>query len=125
MLRTLLQFVHHAHNVFIKNPLRTLYFHGPTALGFWGGAATHDICFSLTNTPSNFWEIHPLDCQQLCEQKFNAFSVAIIFIMYIVVGLRVLEAVTFHMCFTRPILTELRKGRGTQARITHAVEKHP
>jgi len=115
-----MNWVYSAGRVFVHNPLRTLYFNGPTALGFWGGALPQDVCFLLTGTPSTFWTEHMDECMRLCEQKFDAFAVVITFGMYVALVLKCVEAVTMHLCFTRPILCELRRSK---ARIAHPVDQ--
>jgi hypothetical protein len=117
-----MNYVYAAGHLIIHNPLRTLYFNGPTALGFWGGALPQDICFSLTGTPSVFWAQHVQECMRLCEHKFDAFAVIITFGVYVALVFRCVEAVAMHLCFTRPILCELRRRRKT--RITQSVDKH-
>ena len=92
----------------VVHPLRVLYFHGPTALGFWGGSALPDICYTLTSTPSQFWHEHTDECVHLVERKFDAFRVAVTFSVYVLVLLRLFDALVLHACFTRPLLHELR-----------------
>ena len=50
----------------VGSPLHTLYFRGPTMLGFWSGAAQEDICYSLTGTSAVFWIQNHAQCAQLC-----------------------------------------------------------
>lgn len=101
----------HIHTLAIQQPLRSLYFRGPEALGFWGGAAIEDICYSLTATPSTFWTQHMQQCMQLCEQKLDAFTTAVNFVIYFVILVRLVNGLMFHVCFTRPVLAELRRMR--------------
>lgn len=96
------------HSVFIQNPLRSLYFSGPDVLGFWGGADLVDICASLTTTSAAFWSQHYSECVDVCEKRFTAFSTSINFVIYILILLRVVNALVFHFCFTRPVMSELR-----------------
>lgn len=119
MYACLLGFLRLIHTTLIRQPLHSLYFDGPESVGFWGGAANEDICFSLTATPSGFWQENPLQCSRLCEQKFEAFATFINFAVYTVVLLRFVNAIVFHMCFTRPVLCELRR---VQSRITYAMQ---
>ena len=109
------------HTTFIRQPLYSLYFNGPESLGFWGGAAPEDICFSLTATPSSFWQTNPIQCTNLCEQKFGAFSTFINFALYAVTLFRLANGIMFHVCFTRPVLSELKRLQG---RVTHPVYNH-
>lgn len=97
------------HTTLIRQPLRALYFNGPENLGFWGGAVQADICFSLTSTPSSFWQHNPIQCNTLCDQKFEAFSTFINFAIYAVLMLRVVNGLMFHVCFMRPVLRELER----------------
>jgi len=98
----------------VTAPLRTLYFNGPTMLGFWGGAGKEDICYSLTGTTANFWIQHFAQCLQLCDQKFDAFRTVVVFISYSFLLYRLLTTIAFHLLFTRPILNELRALRAPQ-----------
>lgn len=105
------------HTTLIHNPLYSLYFKGPENIGFWGGAAREDICFSLTTSPSSFWQENPIQCNILCEQRFEAFITLINFIIYSVIMVRLVNGIVFHLCFTRPVLKELR-----QSRVAHSVD---
>ena len=98
-------------DLFIYTPLRALYFRGSTTLGFWGGASHEDICFSLTGTTSVFWTMHMDECQHLIEQRFDAFSTTVLFILYTLTWMRVLNLITVHFTVTQPILREIRHLR--------------
>ena len=99
------------HRTFVEVPLRELYFNGPESLGVWGGIEIADICFSLTNTSSMFWVEHLGECSDMCEKKFGAFNTAVNFVIYVIILLRVVNGVMFHLCFTRPFLAEFRRLR--------------
>ena len=51
--------------------LRSLYRGGPclsiggVSVGFWEGAATHDVCARLTAHEATFWAQHPGECEQI------------------------------------------------------------
>ncbi len=111
------------HATLIRQPLYNLYFLGPDTLGFWAGAAPEDICFSLTATPSSFWRQNPIECTMLCEQKFTGFCTFVNFVMYAALLVRVLNAAVFHLCFTRPVLGELKRMR-LERRVPDAVQHH-
>lgn len=115
-----LRWIHSVARLFIYTPLRALYFNGPTTVGFWGGAQPHDICFSITGTTSSFWLDHVQECDRLCEQKFDAFAVFVIFGLYIAMLAKFVDAITIHICFTRPILGELRRA---ETGVAHTVYK--
>ena len=97
----------------VWEPLHTLYFRGPTSLGFWGGAAEEDICFTLTGTTSLFWIQHMDECTTLTHQKFDAFTTVVMFVFYFTTLYRLCTVLAFHVCFTQPILRELRDMRMT------------
>lgn len=113
-------------DMLFHQPVHTLYFFGPTELGFWGGAQPSDICYSLTNTPSIFWEQHQDQCDQLCTQKFHAFYTVIMFGLYVFLLAKFLDALVFHACFARPVLRQLHTATTTRtkARITQTVHQH-
>jgi hypothetical protein len=96
------------HSFFIQTPLRSLYFKGPDGMGFWGGAEVTDICASLTTTSAAFWSQHYGECVDVCEKRFQAFSTSVNFVLYILILFRVVNALAFHFCFTRPVMSELR-----------------
>lgn len=96
------------HDVFIQNPLRSLYFKGPEAMGFWAGMDMADICSSLTTTSAAFWLQHHNECLDLCEKRFGAFSTTVNFVVYTIILIRVLNGIVFHVCFTRPVMSEIR-----------------
>ncbi len=93
----------------IDAPLRALYFRGPVALGFWGGASPEDICYTLTGTSASFWTQHGAQCAQLCDQKFDTIHTTLHFAVYVVILYRLVNALIFYVCFTRPVLWELRE----------------
>ncbi len=95
----------------VKMPLHTLYFSGPTMLGFWGGAQFEDICYSLTGTTAGFWVKNYAQCAQLCAQKFDAFTIIVVFVLYAFAVHKLSNALTFYLCFTRPVLSELHTLR--------------
>ena len=114
--------VSHLVKTFITQPLSTLYFNGPTTLGFWGGATPQDICFSLTGTTSSFWASQPEQCTQLTNQKFEAFTTVVMFLFYTLFIYRLFNILTLHVCFTQPVLRELRAMR-TQPAPTLALHR--
>ena len=67
------------YNVLILNPLRKLYFHGPTlnGWGFWGSKTRAQICYALTPTSELFWETHRAECDLLIEQHFYGIQVSV------------------------------------------------
>jgi hypothetical protein len=107
---------------FITHPLHALYFDGPTTLGFWGGAKREDICFSLTGTASSFWSTHPEQCAELVTQKFNAFSVVVLVLLYIFFLYRLVNILTFHVCCTQPVLREIRRLGSATPKTVPALE---
>lgn len=93
---------------FIFDPLRVLFLRGPSMLGFWGGAAVSDICASMTQVAASFWDQHPAQCLDIIDQKVDTLLVGIVFLFCVMVVYRVLTAITFHVCFTRPVIQEIR-----------------
>lgn len=108
------------YRIIIYVPLYNLYFKGPTALGFWGGAAPEDICFLLTGTTSVFWTTHSDECTLLIQQHFNSFLVIIQLFLYILMWFRILQSMSFYMTVTKPILKELKQLQ--HMTITHVHE---
>ena len=67
--------------VMLEPHLRSLYRGGPclsiggVSVGFWEGAATHDVCARLTAHEAAFWAQHPGECEQIVARKEAAFVI--------------------------------------------------
>ena len=67
--------------VMLEPHLRSLYRGGPclsiggVSVGFWEGAATHDVCARLTAHEATFWAQHPGECEQIVARKEAAFVI--------------------------------------------------
>ena len=123
MIDSLIDIVKAVHSTCVRQPLRELYFKGPEKLGFWGGAAIEDICFSITSTPSLFWQQHTIQCYEICEQHFTSFFTIINFGLYCGIMLKIVNALVFHVCITRPMIQELRQI-GMKRSVPDTVQNH-
>lgn len=72
----------HLYQHTIVEPLRKLYFAGPTQLGGWGGSTESAICQQLSPLPNAFWELHVDECSDLLQLKFDAFRVTVEVVLY-------------------------------------------
>lgn len=60
--------------MFIDQPLRNLYEHGPWLLGFWQGEPLAKICAHATSYgDAQFWQRNLPECTRLFEKKQDAF----------------------------------------------------
>lgn len=97
----------HVHHLLIDAPLRQLYFRGPllAGFGFWAGAAKEDMCAMLSpGTSAFFWGHNSAQCEALLQQRFDAFSIAIKFVLYLLAMYRLLHWVCFQLFVMRPVL---------------------
>ena len=93
-------YIRAVYDFFVINPLRKLYFFGPSVLhvGFWGGKTNSEICQSITTYSESFWEDNPFQCDQIVEKKFNSFCVTIETLVYFVVLYQII-ANSSRFCF--------------------------
>ena len=65
--------------------LRELYFKGPRfqGYGFWNGLPLPDVCAQLTHTSVELWNTNTAQCITLTDRYFEAFFVAVYFVMYV------------------------------------------
>jgi hypothetical protein len=77
------------YNYAVRNVLRSLYIHGPRInvfgadVGFWAGAAEHDICAALTHTSSEMWHMNSVYCSELIEKTVFSYEIAFAVLMYV------------------------------------------
>ena len=67
-------------NPLVVEPLRRLYFHGPSniafGLGFWEGASNATICATVKNTSEDVWLVADEHCAKITNDLFLAFLIA-------------------------------------------------
>ena len=71
----------------IIDPLRLLYFYGPSFMqfGFWGGSAASEICRAVTSHSEVFWRDHPAHCQEIVDTKFASFRITSEVLVYFLI----------------------------------------
>jgi hypothetical protein len=95
----------------IYDPLRTLYFYGPSlwGLGGWAGLAPEDICSQMTTVPAMTWRMHRMqDCLLLLETKFYTVTVTFWALAYIIATYKILSMLWFRYFVMAPVLHELK-----------------
>lgn len=92
-----------------KEPLRTLYLHGPNiaGYGFWANRLPEDICAELTSVSSAHWTKESALCHQLIEDHFESFHVGVTSLVYFVFLFWLTLSMICHFCFIRPIVNKL------------------
>lgn len=117
-MRTLLRSVVHlarqgliqVHHMLVDAPLQQLYFKGPllAGYGFWAGAAKEDMCAMLSpGTSAFFWSQNSAQCEALLQQRFDAFSIAIKFGLYLLAMYRLIHWIFFQLFVLRPVLRRI------------------
>lgn len=93
-------------------PLHQLYFNGPSigGIGFWSGAASEDICSSISNVPAGFWSGNMNECEALLHKRFIAFVIAFIWVTCGIVILKAFNLTIHYYFITRPLLQFMRNG---------------
>ena len=101
--------LHRLHSLVLVNPLRTLYFNGPSlhGYGFWNGAQSTDICASLTGTSSLFWLSQLGECDTLLDRHFHAFLITVQMGVYILFLYNLCSLLWFRYCVLRPPIRAL------------------
>lgn len=100
------------HDHFIVQPLRALYFRGPTfqGWGFWGGARMDTICAALLpGSHAMFWLEHMGECEELVAQRFDAFQLSIQMFIYFFLLTRLIQAMLYHWLVVHPVLQRLER----------------
>jgi len=74
----------HIYNALIAEPIKKLYFNGPSVgmLGFWGGKHKSEICHLLTSVDSIFWDQNTESCERLLNDRFQAFQTTVEVVIY-------------------------------------------
>ncbi len=101
------------YNVFVRNHLERLYFHGPAfmGVGFWSGKSSTDICSQLTTFTSDFWTQHPSECHTIVKQHLHTFIVTVETALYSLMLYRCVSGYVTHFTLIRPIVREIRSLR--------------
>jgi hypothetical protein len=86
-----------------------MYLLGPRFLGCWAGDSLFDICNSLTGTPATFWELHPVECEDLTERQIQSFQTLTDSILYVVLLYRGITGLATYLMYVRPVMHELRQ----------------
>jgi hypothetical protein len=95
----------------IYDPLRTLYFYGPSMWGFggWAGLAPEDICSQMTTVPALTWRLYRMeDCMSLLETRFYTVTVTFWTLAYILLAYKILSILWFRFFVLGPIVYEIR-----------------
>ena len=83
-----------------------VYFNGPSKLGFWHGASSHEACATLTRVDSDVWEREYEACDNLLARDFRAACIGVGLVACGIVVWKALDA-----CMWSCALRQLR-GRG-------------
>jgi len=96
----------------LLQPLKQLYFDGPTVMGvgFWEKLPQKDICSRLTGVSATFWDKTDAskECKDLVSRKFETFIVGAFTLAYVWVIYKVFSYVLFRMFVLRPITNEIK-----------------
>jgi hypothetical protein len=99
-------------NFIIIDPLKTLYFEGPTILGigFWEKLPKKDICSRLTGVSATFWDKldSSQECTELVERKFDTFIVGSFTIAYIWFTYKLVSYLLFRLFVIKPVTNEIK-----------------
>jgi hypothetical protein len=99
-------------NFIVIDPLKILYFEGPTILGvgFWEKLPKKDICSRLTGVSATFWD--KLDsfqeCTELVERKFDTFIVGAFTVAYIWFTYKLVSYLLFRLFVIKPVTNEIK-----------------
>lgn len=69
----------YVHRTLVTNPLTDIFKHGPTSMGFWGGARESDICASVSSVPAAFWERERTQCASMIDAQVDAYRVVLVY----------------------------------------------
>jgi len=99
-----------AWNFVFVNPLRTLYFKGPSVhgYGFWGGVDPADACAQLTGVSALVWDLQTAACHDLLERNFFSFSTVVMSGLYVWLVYKIVQHLAFRYLYVRPLMAELR-----------------
>ena len=96
----------------LLQPLKQLYFDGPTVMGvgFWEKLPQKDICSRLTGVSATFWDKTDAskECKDLVSRKFETFIVGAFTLAYVWVIYKVFSYVLFRVFVLRPITNEIK-----------------
>lgn len=96
----------------LLQPLKQLYFDGPTIMGvgFWEKLPQKDICSRLTGVSATFWDKTDAskECKDLVSRKFETFIVGAFTLAYVWVIYKVFSYVLFRVFVLRPITNEIK-----------------
>ena len=85
-MKWLFDFCHRVYGCLVVKPIRTLFFYGPSAMGFWEGRAASQICAGITKqTTSEFWSIQAnrAACDKIVEHRMYSFQVVVELCVYV------------------------------------------
>lgn len=68
----------------IEAPLLRVYLDGPDVLGvgFWAGQDQSQVCSHLTKVPSDHWDKHPYECEELIHKRFHSYVILLYVLLY-------------------------------------------
>jgi hypothetical protein len=97
----------------VVNPLKNLYFDGPTILGvgFWEKLPQKDICSRLTGVSATFWDKNDasIECEDLLIRKFDTFLVGLSTFSYMWIMYKIISFTIFKVFVITPIANELKQ----------------
>lgn len=101
--------VYFLHNVLFRQPLRTLYFEGPSinGFGFWAGLPVEDMCAVVSpGTSALFWADHISQCHVILDRRFVAFLTAIQCLLYFFCFYRVVYWYSIRFFLINPVMRQ-------------------
>jgi hypothetical protein len=99
------------------NPLRLLYFYGPSlsGWGFWEGTGASDACSAITTVPASFWadgDANTQACDAVLERKFAAFVIGSVGVGAVICCVLLCFGIISYCTTTRPLMRALREAKG-------------
>jgi hypothetical protein len=109
----ILSFGRYIYDFLVLNPLKNLYFDGPTILGvgFWEKLPQKDICSRITGVSATFWDKSDasIECEDLLLRKFDTFLVGLSTFAYVWIMYKLLSLLLFKMFIVTPVTNEIRQ----------------
>lgn len=102
--------VYRLHDVFIRRPLHSLYFNGPSfhGYGFWGGISPEDACAVISpGTSAYFWISNMSQCDLIMDKRFVAFLTAIEVLTYMFYVYRLIYWFGMRVFIINPVMRRL------------------
>lgn len=102
------------YTITVTNQLRKLFLNGPSSgqFGFWSGMKHEQICGRITNHAETFWVNHQMECSDMIEDRFQAFTQTFETLLYFYILFSCAQLFWRHFLDVGLLLVT---GRGTRA----------